>query len=313
MRFLNVLLVVFLFYTAASNAEDGGCTELVFNELKHLDKMVESYPFRVWYATKGKHKIKSFEEDNGLSNSSEIISDLLLQLHSADKYFSNELGLTQPLLKNRYSQAEFIDVHLIKMDRGNGVAFDEVIAEKTYADAVSFSCGIKMRLNKDLDFTQNVTPAHELFHLYQYSNSMFKVGWYLEGMARWIEQAFVGPVESDLNSFGSNSCSSVYKESYSASRYWKDLARRKKSKDILLSKDLSELKYSNGQSVFKVGVFIDGSIIQTIFESLEKESLRLSVVNDLPLYSWPEKIQRSSFFNDQICTVVEEISSFAVK
>lgn len=306
MRFLNTLLVVFLFYTAASNAEDGGCTELVFNELKHLDKMVESYPFRVWYATKGKHRIRDSKENKILDSNPELVNDLLLQLHSADKYFSSKLGLIQPLLKPRYNQAKFIDVHLIKMDRGNGVAFDEVIAEKINADAKSFSCGIKMRINKDLDFTRNITPAHELFHMYQYSNSMFKVGWYLEGMARWVEQAFIGPNKSSLNEFESSYCSNVYKESYSASRYWKDLAKRKKGKNIFLDKELLELKYSNGNSVFRIEKFVNGSVIQGFFESLEKESLRLSIENKLPLYLWPEKTQRSAIFNEKICKVVEE-------
>ncbi|NLC66817.1 MAG: hypothetical protein GX752_07805 [Clostridium sp.] len=305
MSFLKVFLAAFVFYTSASSADNSGCTELVFNELKHLNNSVESYPFRVWYATKGKHKIRGSKEINILNENPEIISDLLLQLHSADKYFSNKLGLIQPLLQPRYNQARFIDVHLVKMEKGNGVAFDEVIAEKTSADAPSFSCGIKIRINKDLDFTKNVTPAHELFHMYQYSNSMFKVGWYLEGMARWVEQAFIGPDKSSIDKIEPVSCTDVYKESYSASRYWRDLARRKKSKDIFIDEEFLALKYSNGRPVFKIEYFLNGSVIKSVFNNLAKESLNISVENKLSPYVWPEKTQRSAFFNEKICEAVE--------
>jgi len=41
-----------------------------------------------------------------------------------------------------------------------------------------------------LDPTNNSTPAHELFHLYQYGYALFKQRWYLEGMAKWMETVF---------------------------------------------------------------------------------------------------------------------------
>ncbi|HZJ95618.1 MAG TPA: hypothetical protein VFD11_08715 [Thiopseudomonas sp.] len=114
------------------------------------------------------------------------------------------------------------------MDRGSGVEFDEIIAEKNSKGSESYSYGIKMYINKELDLSRNVTPAYELFHLYQYSNSMFKVGWYLEGMARWVEQAFVRPSANSVDSRPVSSCSEVYLENYSASRYWQGLAITKK-------------------------------------------------------------------------------------
>lgn len=300
---------LFIFSTA-SVAADGGCRELVSKELKHLNSMVESYPFRVWYATKGKHAINNPELAFSLSGNPDFIDDLILQLHAADKYFSKELGLTPPLSQPRYSQAEFIDVHVVAMDRGNGVAFDEVIAEKISKGTESYSCSIKMHINKELDLSRNVTPAHELFHLYQYSNSMFKVGWYLEGMARWVEQAFVGPSANYLNSRPVSSCSEVYLESYSASRYWQELARIKKADDIFLPQEYLELRYTNGQPVFKTDTFKSGSILKSIFKRLEKESLQLSDKINLPAYQWPEKIQRSAMFNENICRAVESIELF---
>lgn len=292
---LIITTLLFAFFSTIAVAEDGGCKALVFKELNHLPHTVESYPFRVWYATKGKNAVKN----------AAVIDDLLLQLHTADKYFYQELKLTPPLLQPRYKQAEWIDVYMVEMKRGNGLAFDEVIDEKSSKGADGYSCGIKMHINSNLLPSRNITPAHELFHLYQYSNSMFKVSWYLEGMARWVEQAFRGVSARDTEREVPNSCATVYDESYSAARYWQDLAQRHQAENIIISQDYLDLSYSDGSPVFKTDTFKNGAVVQSIFDSLLKESHRVSVENDLPLYRWPEKTQRSAQFNDDICNVVE--------
>lgn len=313
-KYIFILFVLFIFslvlyFIKYSTNEDGGCKELVFKELVDLPHMIESYPFRVWYATEGSNALKSLAINSSVNDNPIVINDLILQLHTADKYFSEVLKLTHPLSKQRYNKAEFIDVHVVDMKRASGIAFDEVIAEKSSLSADPFSCGVKIRINKKLNPSKNITPAHELFHIYQYSNSMFKSSWYLEGMTRWVEQAFVGPKKRDRTAIIPSSCSDVYKESYSASRYWQDLAKRKNAKDVFISQDLLVLKYSNGQPVFKNSVFKHGSIIKDIFGKLEAESLKVSKKIDLSSYKWPERIQRSSRFDSNICKAVESIDS----
>lgn len=293
---LILTTLFFVFFSALVVAEDGGgCKALVFKELDHLPHSVESYPFRVRYATEGKNAIKD----------SAVINDLLLQLHAADKYFYQELKLIPPLLQPRYKQAEFIDIHMLSMERGNGLAFDEVIAEKSSRDTDSYSCGIKMHINSALQPSHNVTPAHELFHLYQYGNSMFKAGWYLEGMARWVEQAFRGVSARDEKGVAPDSCIDVFDESYTAARYWRDLAQRQEAEDIFISQDYLGLSYSDGRSVFATDTFKNGAAVQAMFDDLSKESYRVSLENDLHIYRWPEKTQRSVQFNETICSAVE--------
>lgn len=162
-----------------SYALDNHCKTNVFKEILHLTKMVESYPFRIWYAESGVHALEAGTDDRISSKPKNIINDLLLQLHSADKYFSENLGLEPPLSSKRFNQAEFIDVYLLSMKAGMGIAFDEPIIEKATRNSEPLACGIKMHLNKDIKPSYNLTPAHELFHLYQYANSMFKTRWYL--------------------------------------------------------------------------------------------------------------------------------------
>lgn len=254
-----------LFFSTLTLAEDGGCKTLTFKELNALPHKVESYPFRVWYATEGEHALKYLKANSDSNNTPMIVNDLLLQLHSADKYYNQRLGLTPPLSQPRYKLAEFINVYLLAMDKGNGLTFDEVVAEKAARRAKRYSCGVKIHINSDLQPSRNVTPAHELFHLYQYSNSMFKMRWYLEGMTRWVEQAFRGSSPKELKKVVPTNCVDIFSESYTASRYWQGLARRQQADDIIISSSERKLRYSDGQAVFQADTFKNGSAIQTIF------------------------------------------------
>lgn len=307
---ITLLAVLFIFILAFKylTAEDtGGCKELVFKQLVNLSHKVESYPFRVWYATEGENAIKDHAVGVSKNKQPVFIDDLLVQLHAADAYYSKQLGLQPPLSKQRYKKAKFVDVYIVNMSRGNGLAFDEVIAGKSSQRAESHSCGIKMHISSALQPSRNITPAHELFHLYQYANSMFKARWYLEGMTRWVEQAFRGVSPQDLSAVAPNSCAGVYNESYSASRYWQDLAKRKNADNIVLSQDYLQLKYSNGTPVFKQAIFKHGAIISDLFKVLESESIERSEEIGYSRYRWPEKIQRSADFNEYICDAVESI------
>jgi hypothetical protein len=273
----------------------------VFKEISHLTKTVESYPFRIWYAESGVHALE--EDADG-----RIINDLLLQLHSADKYFSENLGLEPPLSSKRFNQAKFIDVYLLSMKAGMGVAFDEPVIEKATKNSGPLACGIKIHLNKDIKPSYNLTPAHELFHLYQYANSMFKTRWYLEGMANWIGEPFLGVVSKDKNTIVEEvSCSDVYSESYSAIRYWRDLAKRKQSSDVFAGEKLLNTFYSDGRPVFKKNTFKHGMIIKDIFEKLKEVSIQSSNDMNMSLYKWPEKLQRSNVFDSTMCNAIENI------
>lgn len=297
-----------LFFSLSSYALDNDCKTNVFKEIPHLTKMVESYPFRIWYADSGIHALEASADNRISSKPENIINDLLLQLHSADKYFSENLGLEPPLSSERFGQAKFIDVYLLSMKAGMGIAFDEPIIEKATKNSEPLDCGIKFHLNKKIKPSYNLTPAHELFHLYQYANSMFKTRWYLEGMANWIGEPFLGLVSKNINTAVEDvSCGDVYAESYSAIRYWRYLAKRKKSADVLAGEELLNIFYSDGRPVFKVNTFKHGSIIKDIFEKLKEVSVQSSNDMNMSLYKWPEKLQRSNVFDSSICNAVESI------
>ncbi len=72
-----------------------------------------------------------------------------------------------------------INVYVLQLPKGNGLAFDRVAAE-TMSDGRQLPCGLKFVLNAALEPARNITPAHEFFHLYQYGYAVFKQKWYLE-------------------------------------------------------------------------------------------------------------------------------------
>ncbi len=115
-----------------------------------------------------------------------------MQLQAAKYLYSHVLGLRFPLQQKIYAQARQINVYVLQLPKGNGLAFDRVAAE-TMNDGRQLPCGLKFVLNAALEPARNITPAHEFFHLYQYGYAVFKQTWYLEGMARWMENSFKAP------------------------------------------------------------------------------------------------------------------------
>ena len=75
--------------------------------------------------------------------------------------------------------------------------------------------------------TRNLSPAHELFHVFQNGYSQFKNAWYYEGMARWSEDLLragagrVGTLPVDAGALDG-----LFKQSYEASRFWQALVMR---------------------------------------------------------------------------------------
>lgn len=70
------------------------------------------------------------------------------------------LGLRFPLQQKIYAQARQINVYVLQLPKGNGLAFDRVAAE-TMSDGRQLPCGLKFVLNAALEPARNITPAHE--------------------------------------------------------------------------------------------------------------------------------------------------------
>ena len=285
----NIYIAIALFFSYVGNAFSIlNCPEVKFRALSEGFYIKTSPPFRVFY--------------NPVKVSTNKVSDILQQLHAANYYYSNNLGLLMPLKTFRYESASYIDVHLTDTIKGNGRAFDEVVLVNA-SRLKSKACSIVMQINIKVEPTKNLTPAHELFHLYQYSNSMFKSSWYLEGMARWIETAFSGTLyEFDQERL---MCNKYVNKTYAAGKYWSWLSAFHKYENIYLTEEQAALKYSNGQKIFGSRVFNNGAAVLDYFTTLNKLSAIVSGKQGIEEYKWPESLQRSSFFDQEICDSIQ--------
>lgn len=286
------------------NDSPGSCKTMYFKSIGSLDQILVNGNFQIHYATKGPQTLSNLNDSNG-NDIPDVIDDFALQLKAAEHLYSDVLGLTHPLQQPRYANAKHINVFVIAMKKGNGLAFDEVINDQTQNRKSDTGCAIRMYINRDLRPSQNATPAHELFHLYQYGYAMFKRSWYLEGLARLLEEPFAGRRKRRQASTPLT-CHDVLSESYSASRYWWDQSETLDLPPIDIPDDLLSLRYVDGRPVFKEQSINNGKFISSVLESLQIASARVAESADLPLYRWPEKTQRSSQFDQEICATVEK-------
>lgn|SRR5690625_2865829 len=298
-------LCIFLWLVVTVNASvafagHSHCKEIDNKRLDIIDNVAHYDQFAIWYQT----------DHNEPEKQQQQIQDIATQLRAADLFFQRELGLTSPLESERYGpEATQINVFLFPMESGRGVAYDEIVAERNQ-DRL-WPCSIRMDINAALDPKKNVTPAHELFHLYQYSYNMFKTRWYLEGLTRVIEMAFMGdrPVARYLNKQGpADSCTEVFNESYSGARFWHTYFSKHHQSDLAIPKYLQMVRYSDGSPVFKVDHFFAGHFIKPVLENMRELSRESAQEMGYPTYRWPEKVQRSAEFDEAICALLENKS-----
>ncbi|WP_241648481.1 peptidase [Rosenbergiella collisarenosi] len=229
------------------------------------------------------------------------ILDIARQLQAAQQFYVKDLQLRTPLSQPIFQRAQQISVFILNL-KGNGSAFDKV-AHETFANGEQTPCGLKIMLSNRLDPKNNPTPAHELFHLYQYGYALFKQRWYLEGMAKWMETVFKPDEPVSMAMTAPVNCSAWYSQSYNAAILWQGLAQHYPNIPVTTGK----ITYSNRQPVFKKTLFSGGAMANSLLTALSQQSLRLTQHYHRPMRNWSEKQQHQSQDNDTICRVLNQL------
>lgn len=267
--------------------------EIIANELNHTDGL-ESAHFFV-EATDQSVSLKATRLDN-----------LKIQLKAADVLYREVLGLTPPLLMPRYQHANFIMVILRADQSRGGQAYDEVVRSPAEAD-----CHIRMALGGQVKAVENLTPAHELFHLYQNAHMMFKQGWVHEGLARWSESLLSGDTqEGHPLPANAEVLEAVMQDSYGAATFWQRLFYLLDSQgDSSIPKVLQEIRYHDGSQVVAVSERYGSAFLPLLFSSLSEAGKALAHQEQWPLYDWEEAEQRSLRHNGIILSAVHHAVS----
>lgn len=234
------------------------------------------------------------------------LGDLKMQLEAADVLYREVLGLTPPLLMPRYQRANFIMVMLRADQARGGQAYDEVVRSPAVSD-----CHIRMALGGQINAAENLTPAHELFHLYQNAHMMFKQSWVHEGLARWSESLLRGGAQEG-HPLPANAAALevVMQDSYGAAIFWQRLFYLLDPQgDSAIPKALREMHYHDGSQVVAVSEYYGSEFLPLLFSSLNEAGATLSHQEQWPVYGWAEAEQHDLRHNRAILSAVHHAVS----
>lgn len=211
---------------------------------------------RIFYALEGRHAVDP-TDTNG-NGTPDPVEDIATQILAAQDLWIGVLGYPDPFASERYREAAFLDVHLRHRDAlgANGIAYDELQSYRKPGDpAATRSLGFSVA--SSVKATENLTPAHEFFHLIQNGATYFKNRWFTEGTARWSEAGLgAGPVSRGLKAAVWPPATPLQLDGLAyetAGHYWDPLLLQVDAERRLpaLPASLTERRYLNGQPVLR--------------------------------------------------------------
>lgn len=264
--------------------------------------------FRIVYSLAGPHALADQRDLDG-NGVPDKVEDVATQLVAGRRLFSDVMGFVAPLRQPRYAQATSIDVFMLKMEKGNGLAYDEVMNYRLGYDSATGRCALRIDLLNNHS-NQNPTPIHELFHLYQYGYTMFKPRWFLEGTARWAEYALrpgSGP-QRPLPQSSASLQEQLFATTYAASNFWNRLAFLLDPVGRLsLPPELAQLAYADGSRVVHDDELHGAAFMKAVLESLASLDREVGTQQGWPAFQWKEVDQRSARHDAAIFNKVQDV------
>lgn len=250
-----------------------------------LDQRTVDGDYAVFYTRQGPHTFPANPAQASQANA--YLSRLQAQIALADRVYREDLGLVRPLSMPRYGAGRRIDLHIYDIGRGMGSAGDEL---QTFDYARFGTEGPVLTIAMSHRWTPpNRTPEHEVFHAYQYAYTFFKNPWYLEGLARSMENPFRDarwksePLPAD-----DDALIALQRRSYDAHTFWTRLA-------LLCDPACSQAQRTPTTVGSRAkGAVCGRAIVRPLLEAFDIEDDRASRDRGLSHDYWPEKEQRST-------------------
>jgi hypothetical protein len=158
---------------------------------------------------------------------------------------------------------------------------------------------------------KNVTPAHELFHLYQYGYSMFKVAWYTEGTARWIQYILdEGSGQPKGVPLAPADLEKLFTMKYEAEGFWSTLGHAADARGQLkLTREMRSVRYiGTNEPVVRDAEFHGGLFVKQLLEAMDAADDKASADRKLDPLFWKEDQQRSADNNPYMWAAVVDVS-----
>jgi hypothetical protein len=264
-----------------------------------LDSLYERDEFRIYYSLTGSHAIPDRTDSNS-NGIPDRVEDVATQLVVARDIYTKVLGLRHPLQQPRYASATAINVLVLNRSVG-GASYDEVLR-----DLKTRRCVLSLDVS-NRNTNRNVSPAHELFHLYQWGYSMFKPRWFMEGTARWAEHSLAAAParEKALPSDEATLNRDFLKQLYPAGLVWNRLAALLDPVGRLnLPPELLKASYLDGKSVVRDDEMHGGAFMKALMEEMARYSEEVARKEGWPAYTWRESDQRKPEYDKGLLRAV---------
>ncbi len=270
---------------------------------------------RILYSNEGIDAVTPDDADkNGVPDQ---VEDIAKQLWAAHKLFCDALKFPDPFESERYPGVTCIQVSLRELGGGNGLAFESAQRAVQIPEGKPSDRCLVMAINCKLNPIKNGTPAHEMFHLIQYSATYLKKAWYLEGQARWSEHALAKEGLGDIKYSPTGPwpqkrehLAQLAGMSYDAEFVlWNPIASRTDRDGLLtdeiLSQEITALRYSDGSRVLADRSLYGAKIMREILIELGKQDD--VAFKDLGYEDWSEENQTSEKNNPYIYKAIMDV------
>lgn len=309
---------------AQAQEEIVSCASLGSAELNKLEKVYALDGIRVFYTEQATssgtdHRLpavpQAYHNDNDIPD---FVENVARQANVTRKAF-NVLGFRDPLDGPKYRAVKFIDINLLNLS-GNGLAYDSA-QHYPAAPGRGTDCTLRIDISTNLELSGKFTTrwfvvGHEMFHLFQYGQTLFKARWVNEPTAKWAEYASrsgpfypLGSAPYTLPSTMIELEATVISAPFSvtANRFWSRLIDLVASEDddLLVPDHLLSEQYTDGEPVIKDGTLRGAALISAIYQTLDAEDDIVSHVKGWNPYNWAESNQTDAAHNLRILATIQ--------
>ena len=265
----------------------------------------------VIYETEGDTAVKNTADINK-NGVPDVVEDMATQINATRELFHDVFKYPDPLGSARYK-----NVHTIEVDIGaksemkvNGLAYSGV-RKKSKHDPKAAALHVKIA--NTVDPKKNATPEHEYFHLIQYCSTYFSNKWYLEGMARWSQDAVSKqkkyPDGRDVSWKLKNKLSEaqIFEGKYNvAGILWYPLAVSLKDKAKVPKNLMKKYKYVDGSDVFHDNIIYGPNVMLEVMKLMKsKEAAAAEAFGGAK--QWHKSGRRAAQNNKIILDCVREV------
>lgn len=308
-RKIAAITLAFLFSSSAfaQSPEQHECSNRTSSD--HYQQYYDVDEFVIFYDVSGDNALADLTDLNN-NDIPDIIEDTMLQLITMRDVLE-ALGFTHPFDQYRYERAGVERIYVgMRNLNGNGMAFDPPHRDVTHE---AKPCALLIGLSHELK-TGNLTPAHELFHLYQYGYTVFKNSWYLEGMARWAENLLgkrnypIGAIPSTFEEE-----EALFAQSYGAVSFWMALLNTVSPSTLderSYSDELLSRSYVNGGQVIHDEATTHGATaVIGVLEYFDNLDSQLSLVESRESKSWSNADRSDAANNVSMFNAIRHLMS----